>query len=51
VVEVSGGAGGVVYVTAGYSGDRRTYWRAPGAAHGTPLAGVPRDAARITAQP
>jgi hypothetical protein len=48
---VSGGADGVLYRTEGSDGRLATYWRAPGQAHGRPLAGLPADVSDVVAQP
>lgn len=49
--DVNGGSTGVLYRTEGRDGGIRTYWRAPGQAHGVPLAGIPADATTVVAQP
>jgi hypothetical protein len=48
--DVSGGPRGVVYRTSGDS-STRTYWRAPGQAHGSVVTGLPSDARLVVAQP
>lgn len=50
MVDVSGGPLGVVYRTES-DDDVRTYWRAPGEAHGVRVTGLPADARVVVAQP
>lgn len=51
ISSVSGGVRGVLYRTEGSDGQVWTYWRAPGQAHGVPLAGIPSDSTDLVAQP
>jgi DsbC/DsbD-like thiol-disulfide interchange protein len=49
IQSVSGGAAGILYETKG-TGGRKVYWREPGAAHGSPMLGLPADLTALVAQ-